>query len=53
MPSVETVEVNRNGTKVIVDKDKFDPAKDKLWGEQEPAPVKRPGRPRKQKPEDE
>lgn len=47
MSRVETVEVDRNGTKVIVDKDKFNPEKDKLWGEKEEQPKRKPGRPSK------
>jgi hypothetical protein len=34
MARVETVEVNRNGTKVIINKSDFDPQKDTIWGEQ-------------------
>jgi len=35
MAKVETVEVNRDGTKVIVNKSDFDPSTDKLWGSEE------------------
>jgi hypothetical protein len=42
MARVETVEVNRNGTKVIINKSDFDPQKDTLWGEQKkPEPKER------------
>lgn len=33
MAVIETVEVNRNGVKVIINKSDFDPKKESLWSD--------------------